>query len=65
MQDDMKLRFVKNIIERIDLSNLRKVYLLFRRKPTVNPLNTLEIIIFFYSEGIFHQEKLKYHANMI
>lgn len=53
IQDDVKLRLVKNIIERIDLINLRKVYSSFGRKPTVNPVTMLQIIIFCYSEGIF------------
>ncbi|WP_010242531.1 transposase, partial [Peptoniphilus rhinitidis] len=53
IQDDVKLRLVKNIIERMNLSKLKKVYSSFGRKPTVNPVTMLQIIIFCYSEGIF------------
>ncbi|WP_273497955.1 IS1182 family transposase [Peptoniphilus rhinitidis] len=53
IQDDVKLRLVKNIIERMNLSELKKVYSSFGRKPTVNPVTMLQIIIFCYSEGIF------------
>ncbi len=53
IQDDVKLRLVKNIIERMNLSKLKKVYSSFGRKPTVNPVTMLQIIISFYSEGIF------------
>ena len=37
IHDDIKLRLVKNMIERINLTELRKVYSSFGRKPTVNP----------------------------
>ncbi|EEB36831.1 hypothetical protein ANHYDRO_00324 [Anaerococcus hydrogenalis DSM 7454] len=59
VKDDVKLRLVKNIIERIDLSQLRKVYSSFGRKPTVNPVTILQIIIFCYSEGIFSSRNIE------
>ena len=59
IQDDIKLRLVKNIIERIDLTELRKVYSSFGRKPTVNPITMLQIIIFCYSEGIFSSREIE------
>ena len=59
IQDDIKLRLVKNIIERIDLTELKKVYSSFGRKPTVNPVTMLEIIIFCYSEGIFSSREIE------
>ena len=37
----------------MNLSELKKVYSSFGRKPTVNPVTMLQIIIFCYSEGIF------------
>ncbi|MDU7302664.1 MAG: transposase, partial [Peptoniphilus lacydonensis] len=37
----------------MNLSKLKKVYSSFGRKPTVNPVTMLQIIISFYSEGIF------------
>ena len=59
IQDDVKLRLVKNIIERMNLSELRKVYSSFGRKPTVNPVTMLQIIIFCYSEGIFSSREIE------
>ena len=59
IQDDVKLRLVKNIIERMNLSELRKVYSSFGRKPTVNPITMLQIIIFCYSEGIFSSREIE------
>ena len=53
IQDDVKIRLVKNIIERLNLTELKKVYSSFGRKPKVNPVTMLEIIIYCYSEGIF------------
>ncbi|SMB88141.1 Transposase domain [Peptoniphilus asaccharolyticus DSM 20463] len=59
IQNDVKLRLVKNIIERLNLTELKKVYSSFRRKPTVNPLTMLEIIIYCYSEGIFTSREIE------
>ncbi|MDU3212368.1 MAG: transposase [Anaerococcus hydrogenalis] len=59
VKDDVKLRLVKNIIERMDLSELKKVYSSFGRKPTVNPVTMLQIIIFCYSEGIFSSRNIE------
>ncbi|MEQ2628977.1 hypothetical protein AAAT31_06260 [Peptoniphilus lacrimalis] len=65
IKDDVKLRLVKNIIERMNLSELKKVYSSFGRKPTVNPVTMLQIIIFCYSEGIFLSREIENHASMI
>ena len=59
IQNDVKLRLVKNIIERLNLTELKKVYSSFGRKPTVNPVTMLEIIIFCYSEGIFSSREIE------
>ena len=59
IQDDIKLRLVKNIIERIDLTELRKIYSSFGRKATVNPVTMLQIIIFCYSERIFSSREIE------
>jgi len=53
VQDDVKIRLVKNIIERMDLTKIKKVYAHRGRKSTVNPITMLEILIFCYSEGIY------------
>lgn len=59
VKDDVKLRLVKNIIERMDLSELKKVYSSFGRKPKVNPITMLQIIIFCYCEGIFSSRNIE------
>ena len=59
IKDDVKLRLVKNIIERMNLSELKKVYSSLGRKPTVNPVTMLQIIIFCYSEGIFSSREIE------
>lgn len=59
IHDDIKLRLVKNMIERINLTELRKVYSSFGIKPTVNPVTMLQIIIFCYSEGIFSSREIE------
>lgn len=59
VEDDVKLRLVKNIIERMDLKELKKVYSHIGRKPAVNPVTMLEIIIFCYSEGIFSSRQIE------
>ena len=59
IQNDVKLRLVKNIIERMNLSELKKVYSSFGRKSTVNPVTMLEVIIFCYSEGIFSSREIE------
>ena len=59
VKDDVKLRLVKNIIERMDLSEIKKVYSSLGRKPTVNAVTMLEILIFCYSEGIFSSRAIE------
>ena len=59
VKDDVKLRLVKNIIERMDLSEIKKVYSSLGRKPTVNAVTMLEILIFCYSEGIFSSRSIE------
>lgn len=59
IQNDIKLRLVKKIIERLNLTELKKVYSSFGRKPTVNPVTMLEIIIYCYSEGIFTSREIE------
>src|SRR5699024_8862885 len=59
VQDDVKLRLVKNIIESMDLKELKKVYSHIGRKPKVNPVTMLEILIFCYSEGIFSSRQIE------
>ena len=59
VQDDVKLRLVKNMIERMDLSKLHQVYSHFGRKPKINPVTMLEILIFCYSEKIFSSRDIE------
>ena len=39
------------------LTEIKRVYSLFGRKPNVSPVTMLQIIIFCYSEGIFSSRK--------
>ena len=59
IQNDVKIRLVKNIIKRLNLTELKKVYSSFGRKATVNLVTMLEIIIFCYSEGIFSSREIE------
>ena len=47
------------MIERTDLTRLRKVYSSFGRKSTVNLVTMLQIIIFCYSKGIFSSREIE------
>ncbi|WP_261794324.1 transposase [Peptoniphilus grossensis] len=46
-------------MERLNLTELRKVYSSFGRKAAVNPVTMLEIIIYCYSEGIFTSREIE------
>ncbi|MET3618353.1 transposase [Peptoniphilus olsenii] len=59
IRDDVKLRLVKNIIERMNLSELKKVYSSYGRKSAINPVTMLQILIFCYSEGIFSSRAIE------
>lgn len=59
VQDDVKIKLVKNIIERMDLTKINKIYSRLGRKSTVNPITMLEILVFCYSESIFSSRKIE------
>lgn len=50
--DDGKVGLVQDLVERMDLDKLVRMYSKYGRKPVVNPLTMLQILIFCYSEGI-------------
>ena len=53
VEDNGKVALVRNLVERMDLSNLVKSYARNGRKPAVDPITMLEICIYAYSEGIY------------
>lgn len=69
VEDDVKLRLVQNIIERLDLEELKKLYSKDGRKPAVDPITLLKILIYSYSDGVFSsrkiEEKCKYDVRMM
>ncbi|WP_268802069.1 transposase [Peptoniphilus asaccharolyticus] len=46
-------------MERLNLTELKKVYSSFGRNPTVNPVTMLEIIIYCYLEAIFTSREIE------
>lgn len=57
--EDGKVKLVCNIIERMDLSFISSACSKRGRKPAVDPITFLKIILFCYSEGIFHSRKIE------
>ncbi len=57
--EDGKVRLVCNIVERMNLSSVLSTYSSRGRKPVLNPITFLKIILFCYSEGIFSSRKIE------
>ncbi len=53
IQDDGKVQLVQNIVERMNIQEIFKNDNNKGRKPSVNPITMLKVIIFYYSEGIY------------
>ncbi|WP_050802608.1 transposase, partial [Peptoanaerobacter stomatis] len=53
IQDDGKVQLVQNIVERMNIQEIFKNDNNKGRKPSVNPITMLKVIIFCYSEGIY------------
>lgn len=56
---DGKVRLVCNIVERMELSPLLCTYSRRGRKPVLDPVTFLKILLFCYSEGIFQSRKIE------
>lgn len=59
VSEDSKVQLVCKIIEEMNLSSLLSTYSKKGRKPSVDPVNLLKIIIFCYSEGITSSRKIE------
>lgn len=57
--EDGKVRLVCNIVERMNLSTVLSAYSSKGRKPVLDPITFLKVILFCYSEGIFHSRKIE------
>lgn len=57
--EDNKVRLVCNIVERMDLSSLLSTYPHKGRKPALDPVTFLKILLFCFSEGIFNTRKIE------
>ena len=57
LAEDGKVRLVCNIVERMNLSTVLSAYSSKGRKPVLDPITFLKVILFSYSEGIFHSRK--------
>lgn len=57
--DDGKIGLVQNLVERMNLKSLVKMYSNVGRKPVVNPITMLQILIFCYSEGIYSSRAIE------
>lgn len=58
-EDDGKVGLVQNLVERMDLSKLINVYCKLGRKPIVDPITMLKVLIFCYSEGVYSSRKIE------
>ena len=57
--EDNKVRLVCNIVERMDLDSLLSTYSHRGRKPALDPVTFLKIILFCFSEGIFETRRIE------
>ena len=57
--EDGKVRLVCNIVERMNLNSVLSTYSLKGRKPVLDPITFLKVILFCYSEGIFRSRKIE------
>ena len=57
--EDGKVRLVCNIVERMDLSSVLSTYSAKGRKPVLDPITFLKVILFCFSEGIFRSRRIE------
>ena len=53
VKDDGKVHLVENLIEEMNLNRLKATYSKKGRRPAVNPVTMLKVLLFCYSEGSF------------
>ena len=56
---DSKVRLVCNIVEEMKLDSVLSTYSVKGRKPVVDPVTLLKILLFCYSEGIYSCRKIE------
>jgi len=56
---DSKVRLVCNIVEEMNLDSVLSTYSVKGRKPVVDPVTMLKILLFCYSEGIYSCRKIE------
>lgn len=56
---DSKVRLVCNIVEEMNLSSVLSTYSVKGRKPVVDPVTMLKILLFCYSEGVYSCRKIE------
>lgn len=59
INEDSKVQLVCNLIEEMNISSLLSTYSKIGRKPAVDPVNLLKILLFCYSEGITTSRKIE------
>lgn len=57
--DDGKVGLVQDLVERMDLTKLIKSYSNLGRKPAVDPITMLQVLIYCYSEGKFSSREIE------
>ena len=57
--EDGKVRLVCTMVERMDLDTILGTSSSRGRKPALDPITFLKVILFCYSEGIFHSRKIE------
>lgn len=58
VEDNGKVQLVRNMIKEMKLDFLKDMYRKNGRKPAVDPITMLQIILFCYSEGVFSCRKI-------
>ena len=61
--DDGKVGLVQDLVERMDLSKLIKMYSKYGRKPIVDPITMLKVLIFCYSSRIYSSRDIEEACN--
>lgn len=58
-EDDGKVELVRNLVERMNLNKLKNSYSRVGRKPAIDPIIMLQVLIYCYSEGIYSSRKIE------
>lgn len=58
-EDDGKVGLVQNLVERMNLNKVIDLYSKYGRKPAVDPITMLKVLIFCYSEGIYSSRDIE------